>query len=186
MTPPTLDADRYASLHAFARRRMSEESAGHTMQATALLHEAWLRLAREGSAQWNDDAKLQAAAKTAMRRILIERVRAKRRLKRGGAGIRIAFEEPEVDPEHEDAALLADLDTALERLRQTDPRAFRVLELRSFAGLDVDRTATLLGISERTVRRECRTARMWLAHYLRRSQDRGTRGARSRLDQHAS
>ncbi|MDZ4774617.1 MAG: ECF-type sigma factor [Planctomycetota bacterium] len=158
--------DVYQHLHAIARARMVEERAGHTLQATALVHEAWLRLSkREGGVDGIPDASFYEAAAIAMRRILIEHARSKGRLKRGGDRERTPIDVVDLAAEHDPDEILA-VEDAVRRLEAEDPDAARVVNLRFFAGLDVAETARALGISERTVAREWEYARAWLYRVL--------------------
>ena len=158
--------DVYAELHAIARARMSDERAGHTLQATALVHEAWLRLSqREGGVGSIPEASFHEAAAIAMRRILIEHARSKGRIKRGGNLVRTPLSVIDLAAESDPDEIMA-VDEAIQRLEEHDPDAARVVHLRFFAGLEVAETARALGISERTVAREWEYARAWLFRAL--------------------
>ena len=164
-TPP-LDREVYEQLHAIARARMSEERVGHTLQATALVTEAWLRLSgRTGGVGSIPDAHFYEAAAVAMRRILIEHARARGRVKRGGELRRTALDVVDLAIEHDSEEILA-VEEAVRRLESEDPASARVVNLRFFAGLDVAETARALGVSERTVAREWEYARAWLFRAL--------------------
>lgn len=146
----------YEELRAIASRRMGNERAGHTLQATALVHEAWLRLAGDEASGWRDRGHFYAAASEAMRRILIDHARRVRSQKRGGGAQRVTLgteATPDAQVELEAEELLA-LDEALGRLEREDARAAEVTRLRFFGGLSVEETAQALGISERSVHRE--------------------------------
>jgi RNA polymerase sigma factor (TIGR02999 family) len=147
---------------------MRGERADHTLQATALVHEAWLRLADHQNADWRDRAHFFAAAAEAMRRILIDNARRAGAEKRGGGRERVTLGalESEVEAEPVEAAELAE---ALVRLEQHDPRAAEVTRLRFFAGLSVEDTARALGITPRTVHREWTYARARLFEWVRES-----------------
>ena len=175
-TPPPPGPDRdgtdallpdvYEQLHAIARARMQEERAGHTLQATALVHEAWLRLSkRDAGLNGIPDARFYEAAATAMRRILIEHARSKGRLKRGGDRGRTPIDVVDLAAEHDPQEILA-VEEAVQRLEAEDPDAARVVNLRFYAGLDVREAARALGVSERTVAREWEYARAWLHRSL--------------------
>jgi RNA polymerase sigma factor (TIGR02999 family) len=139
---------------------MRGERAGHTLQPTALAHEAYLRLAGR-ERDWADRAHFFAVAARAMRQVLVDHARRHRAAKRDG----LQLEAPEgVRDEPVD---LLDLDAALAELAQLDPKQVEVVEMRFFAGLSVDETAEALGLSPRTVKREWSTARAWLKHRLR-------------------
>ena len=159
----------YEELRRLARRQMAGEAQPATLQPTALVHETWLRLAREGRATWESRAQFFVAAATAMRRILVERARARRRLKRGGAHGRVAWNEDELaemaagaSAEPDGADTLLELDDALEALRGFDARLARIVELRVFAGMTEGEAGAVLGLSARSVRRDWRAARIWL------------------------
>lgn len=157
----------YDELRAIAHSRMQKERRGQTLQSTELVHEAYLRLSR-GDAAWQNRGHFFAAAAEAMRRILVERARARRRVKRGGeAGKpprRIPLDLPAVaelaDDRDPEAVLV--LDRAIERLSRHDDRAAQVVKLRFYAGLSVDEVAEALGTSKRTVLRDWEFARAWL------------------------
>jgi RNA polymerase sigma factor (TIGR02999 family) len=157
----------YDELRALAERRLAREPAGATLQATALVHEAWLRLVGDGGAggDWNSRGHFFGAAAQAMRRILVERARARTTAKRGGAALRVPLEPQNVAAPLSDEDLLA-LDEALERLGARDARQGRVVLLRHFAGLSVDETAAALGVSPATVKSDWAFARAWLAREL--------------------
>jgi RNA polymerase sigma factor (TIGR02999 family) len=151
----------YEDLHALAGHYMAQERAGHTLQTTALVHEAYVRLGLPKDTPWESRAHLMRAAARAMRRVLIDHVRRKRARKRDGEGHRkpledlaLAFEEASTD--------ILDLDIALGELAATDPRSAQVVELRFFGGLTVNETARVLGVSPRTVNEDWRFARAWL------------------------
>jgi RNA polymerase sigma factor (TIGR02999 family) len=157
----------YEELRKLATHRMAREDAGHTLQPTALVHEAWLRLVREGERTWQSRAQFFAAAAEAMRRILIERARRKHALKRGGGAERI-------DLDRVDIALEGDIDTlirvneALEKLAVEDSQAAEVVKLRFFAGLNYIEAAETMGISESSAKRCWTFARVWLYRELSR------------------
>jgi RNA polymerase sigma factor (TIGR02999 family) len=157
----------YEELRKLAAARMAQESAGQTLQATALVHEAWLRLVGEGDRTWQNRAQFFAAAAEAMRRILIDRARRKHALKRGAGAERI-------DLDRVDVALEADADTlirvneALEKLAAEDAPAAELVKLRFFVGLDYVEAAETLGISERSAKRCWSFARAWLYRELSR------------------
>lgn len=153
----------YDELRRLAQAQMARESGGHTLQATALVHEAWLKLVgKDGAAlEWSSRAHFFGAAARAMRQILVDRARRVRSEQHGGAMRRQPLESVDAafDP---DALDFEALDAALERFAQQDERAARVVELRYFAGLSVEDTASALGTSERTVAREWNVAKAWL------------------------
>lgn len=155
----------YDELRALARSRLRQEPAGHTLQPTALVHEAYLRLvgSREDGQgpAWDHRGHFFGAAAIAMRRILVERARRYQRQKHGGGRQRVELEDAPV-AEVEASVDLVALDEALVRLAEHDPRMAQVVDLRFFAGLDGAETARILGVSERTVKREWSFARAWL------------------------
>lgn len=151
----------YDALHALARRHMAHEPAGHTLQATALVNEAYLRLLGDQPMDWNGRGHFYGAAAQAMRRILVERARRQKRIKHGGGRDRVPLDNVDLSATEASTDILA-LDEALTELREHDPRAADIVMLRYFAGLPVAETAEALGLSERTVRREWAAARLWL------------------------
>jgi RNA polymerase sigma factor (TIGR02999 family) len=151
----------YAELRALARREMAGERPDHTLQPTALVHEAYMRLVGDGDATFENRAHFFGAAARAIRRILVEHARRRGRQKRGGAGQRVTLDEALVVVPERDDRLLA-LDEALERLAALDPAKARLVELRYFAGATLQESARMLGVSESTVVRDWRTTRAWL------------------------
>jgi RNA polymerase sigma factor (TIGR02999 family) len=151
----------YEELRSLARARLAREGPGQSLQPTALVHEAFLRLVGERDPGWNGRGHFFGAAARAMRRILVERARAKGRLKRGGDQRRVDLEavEPAVEPPPEQVLAVEE---ALERLEAKDTRKGKVVELRYFAGLTVPETAAVLGVSVGTVEREWRFIKAWL------------------------
>ena len=156
----------YSELRRLAARKLSQEAPGQTLQATGLVHEAYLRLVDVEKAQhWNSRGHFFAAAAEAMRRILVEQARRKRRLKRGGDKERVDLEEVEiafVGPADDIVAL----DDALARLAQKHPEKAELVKLRYFAGLTVNEAAEVLGISTSTADRHWTYARAWLFREL--------------------
>jgi RNA polymerase sigma factor (TIGR02999 family) len=157
----------YAELRKIAHRYMNRERAGHTLQTTAVVHEAFLRLLGNPQETWQNRAHFYAIAAQMMRRILVDYARANLRAKRGGETTRVALEdidapvtEPALDPD------LIALDAALEKLAEIDPRRGRVVELRFFGGLSVEETAHVLQVAPDTVVRDWRVAKAWLFRYL--------------------
>lgn len=159
----------YRELHALASRRMASERPDHTLQATGLVHEAYLRLVGAQQTTWKGKGQFCLAAAEAMRRILIEHARKRGRVKRGGDYRRIPLDidvlAREAEPEE-----IAAVDEAIQRLEQKDPRMGEIVRLRFFVGLSVAETAAALGLSDRTVRREWALARAWLSRELKRDQ----------------
>jgi RNA polymerase sigma factor (TIGR02999 family) len=162
----------YHELRAIAQRRMAGERLGHTLQATALVNEVWLRLSG-AMGEWSDRSSFYAAAATAMRRILVDHARRRARKKRDG-GVRsdVPVEHlPNRGPDLDDAATFLELDEAIERLEQIDARAGEIVRLRFYGGLDVDETARHLGTSRRTVLRDWAFARAYLFDAMRRGEE---------------
>lgn len=151
----------YDELHQLARHQMRHERPDHTLQATALVHEAYLRLVYQPDRTWQNRAHFIGVAARVMRRILIDHARARRAAKREGLLQRVPLEEPVLLTEDQSAQLMA-LDEALDRLAQFDARQSQVVELRYFGGLTVDEVAEALGMSSKTVERDWRAARAWL------------------------
>ena len=156
----------YNELRGLARARMGRESPGLTLQPTALVHEAYLRLGGPDSELWDSTGHFYAAAAQAMRRILIERARRMGRVRHGGELQRVTL-TGEVAGFGQDPAELLALDRALEALAERDGEMARVVELRYFAGLSVVETAQALGLSSRSVNRAWTAARAWLFRELR-------------------
>ncbi len=148
-------------LRRIARRQMSHERPGHTLQATALVNEAYLKLAGHEGFEWQNRAHFYAVCAQVMRHILIDHARAHARDKRGGGTIHVSLEEVAVISEEQADEYLA-LDEALRFLESVDPQKGKIVELRYFGGLSVDETAEVLDISPRTVRREWQRSRAWL------------------------
>ena len=150
-----------AELHRLARQYMSRERAGHTLQTTALVNEAYLRLAEVHDVRWENRAHFFAIAARIMRRIMIEHARKRQQLKRGGGALRITLDEGAIIADERSAELLA-LDDALQLLTAKYPRKAQVVELRFFGGLTVSEAAAVLKVDERTVKRDWEFARAWL------------------------
>jgi RNA polymerase sigma factor (TIGR02999 family) len=156
----------YNELHRLAMHHMRNERPGHTLQATALVNEAYLKLIDNREANWQNRAHFLAIASQAMRRVLIDHARSKRRVKRGGLQQKVSLEDVVIAAEEQSYDLVA-LDSALDRLAKVDARQSRIVELRFFGGLSVEQTAEVLGISPKTVKRDWAVARAWLHRELR-------------------
>lgn len=155
----------YGELRAVAAAQLAREAPGHTLQATALVHEVFLKLQGHPSLLASDPAWFFDAAAQAMRRVLIDHARTRGRVKRGG-GVRREFTDvADLAADHDPHEILA-LDEAIDRLEKSEPQTARVVKLRFFAGLSVPETARIMGLSERTIKREWRFARAWLFHAL--------------------
>jgi RNA polymerase sigma factor (TIGR02999 family) len=151
----------YDELHKLARRYLRRERSDHTLQTTALVHEAYLKLVDQREANWENRVQFFAVAAQLMRRILVDYARRHRASKRGGDVYKVSLDEALVPFEEKDAELLV-LDEALDQLAAIDLQQSRVVELRVFAGLTLEETAQALNISARTVRREWSMAKAWL------------------------
>jgi RNA polymerase sigma factor (TIGR02999 family) len=149
----------YEELKRLARYHMRRERAGHTLQTSALVNEAYLRLVDYRRMRWQDRAHFLGVAAQAMRRILIDHARKRQYSKR--AGLKVSLDESSQMAEQKAGDLVA-LDDALMSLERLDPRKSRVVELRYFGGLNIEETAEALGLSPATVQREWKTARIWL------------------------
>jgi RNA polymerase sigma factor (TIGR02999 family) len=156
----------YDELHRIAARYMRSERPGHTLQATALVHEAYLQLSKQQDANWQNRAHFLAVAATTMRSILIDYACARSADKRGSGQPRFSLEESLVFAEGRSGELLA-LDEALKKLAEFAPRESRVVELRYFGGLSVEETAEVLQVSPKTVKRDWRRAKDWLYGQIR-------------------
>ena len=155
----------YDNLRDLARRELRRERQDHTLSATAMVHEAYLRLVQLDNVSWEGRAHFFGAAAVAMRRILISYARTRTAQKRGGGAAHVPLEDVVVAARERPADVLA-LDEALERLRALNPRQAGVVECRFFAGMSLDETAAALGISNATVRRDWALARAWLNREL--------------------
>lgn len=160
----------YGELRQLAASRMAHEAPGHTLQPTALVHEAWMRLVGpDGQAQFANRAHFFGAAAEAMRRILVDNARRKRRLKHGGALQRVDWTNLDVALAEDDDAVLA-VSEALDKLAEHDTIGAQLIKLRFFAGLPNVEAAKVLGLSERTAKRTWAYARAWLFEELRKNQ----------------
>jgi len=151
----------YDELRRQAARYLRRERVGHTLQTTALIHEAYLKLVDQRNVHWQNRAHFFGIAAQLMRRILVDHARTRKRAKRGGSDIRVSLGEATATAAAKDLDIVA-LDQALDRLAEIDPQQSRVVELRYFSGLNVEETAEVLGISPATVKREWRIAKAWL------------------------
>ncbi len=156
----------YPTLKRMAAGKLASERSDHTLQPTALVHEAFLRLLDQNRIAWRDRVQFFGVASRLMRRILVDHARRRRRLKRGGPRETVALERAGEIPERSRPLDLLDLDRALRRLESSDARKASVVELHFFGGLSVEQTAEVVGCSRATVTRDWRTARAWLAREL--------------------
>ncbi len=155
----------YDELHGIAIRALRGERSDHTLQPTALVHEAYLKLVDQRRVEWKDRAHFLAVAAQAMRRILVDHARRHRALKRGASAVRVPVDDIEL-PDARAGVEFDDLDTALTDLARLEPRPAQVVELRFFGGLSIEETAEVLGISPATVKRDWMAARAWLHREL--------------------
>ncbi len=161
----------YDELRKLASARLAQEKPGQTFQATALVHEAYLRIVDVDKVQhWESRRHFFSAAAESMRRILVEKARQKGRLKRGGDLNRVPLDEAEIEVETSQLDLIA-LDEALAKLRAESPEQAEIVQLRFFAGLSHEEVAEILGVSVVTVKRHWRYARVWLLRQMEGSRD---------------
>jgi RNA polymerase sigma factor (TIGR02999 family) len=155
----------YDELRRIATRYLRREREGHTLQPTALVHEAYIRLIDQTRADWQNRAQFYGVAATMMRRILVNHARDQAAGKRGGGAQKISLDEVNISLEQK-ATQLVSLDEALSKLAQVDPRKERVVELIYFAGLDQKEAAEVLKVSEKTIQRDWQMAKLWLLREL--------------------
>lgn len=155
----------YDEMRRLARSFLARERGGHTLQPTALVNEAYLRLVDQTRVNWQNRAHFYGIASSMMRRVLIDHARAHATEKRGGAAIHLSLEDIQVPREQRAASFVA-LDEALERLAQFDERKCKVVEMRFFGGLSDEEIAQVLGVTTRTVLRDWKKARLWLYREL--------------------
>ena len=158
----------YAELHRLAHRHIKKERPGHTLQTSALLNEAFLRLVDQRDVRWQSRAQFFGIAAQMMRRILVDHARAKGRAKRGGSDIRVSLDDANMIAKGADLDVIA-IDEALERLAKIDEQQSRIVELRFFSGLTVEETAEVLKISPATVKRDWSMAKAWLHREITRN-----------------
>ena len=165
----------YEELRTQARRALRREGQGHTLQPTALVHEAWLRLAGQEHAHWESRTQFMAVAAQVMRRVLVDHARTRHAAKRGGGARQVTLGDAEKDGAAQvagadgsslDAVDVLALDDALTRLAAMDPKKAKLVELRYFVGLSIPEAAEAMGVSQATVGREWAVARMWLKREL--------------------
>lgn len=157
----------YDELRSIAGQMMRAGRPGHTLQPTALVHEAWLKIdkASGGGAELRDREHFLAVAATAMRQVLVNHARDRRAQKRGGDAVRVPLDD-HLDRIESKAGNVVELDDVLQRLAASHPRAAKVVELRVFGGLSIEETARAIGVADSTVSEEWRFARVWLAREL--------------------
>ena len=156
----------YDELHELAERHMRGERSDNTLQATALVHEAYLRLIRLKHITWQDRAHFFAVAARTMRRVLVDHARHRRSRNYRSGELRLSLDEVATSSREQEPKLLA-LDEALKQLEAVDPRKCQIVELKFFGGLTNEESAEVLGVSQTTVEREWRLARAWLFHEIR-------------------
>lgn len=155
----------YDEMRRLARIYLAREGGGHTLQPTALVNEAYLRLVDQTRVNWQNRSHFYSIASSMMRRVLIDHARAHATNKRGGGAIRLSIDDVQIPIEQRAASLVA-LDEVLERLAQMDERKSKIVEMRFFGGMSDEEIADVLGISVRTVLRDWKTARLWLYREL--------------------
>ena len=155
----------YEELRRLAARKMSRQSPGHTLQPTALVHEAYIRLVRSEDRGWNSQTHFFAAAAEAMRHILIDNARRRQRGRHGGNRRKVDLDDIHPTIEGPSTDILA-LSEAIDRLTEEDPKAAELVKLRYFAGLTLEQVASILGVSRRTADRYWAYARAWLYHEI--------------------
>ena len=159
--------DVYRELRSLATQQLRRLQPGQSLDGTALVHDAYLRLRKEGSGpRWANEAHFFSAAAEAMRRVLIDRIRSKTRVKRGGGRSRIHLDSPEVANTLADADDLLQINEAIQELAEVDNDSADLVKMRFFAGLTVDQIAEIRGVSSRTIDRHWAYARAWLLSYL--------------------
>ncbi len=156
----------YGEIRRIAHRFMQRERDGHTLQTTALVNEAYLRLLGQPQVDWNSRAHFFGVTAQVMRHVLVDHARRRQYLKRGGDAERVPLEDVALMTNERASELIA-LDEALDQLAELDPRKARVIELRYFGGLSLEETATILDVSVMTVRRDWRAAKAWLYNAVR-------------------
>jgi RNA polymerase sigma factor (TIGR02999 family) len=157
----------YQELHRLAVRYLRRESAGHTLQATALINEAYLRLVDQRHVDWHNRAQFYGIAAQLMHRILVDHARGRLAAKRGGAAQKVTLSDAQKLTGMEDLDLIA-LDDALKGLEAIDPQNSRIVQLRFFGGLGIEETAEVMGVSPATIKRGWNLARAWLFREMRK------------------
>ncbi len=156
----------YEQLRRLAHQRLLAQRPDHTLNTTALVHEAYLRIVNVGQSRWQDRAHFFAAAATVMRNLLVDYARARNAYKRGGGWVKVELDEGALRLSEEYAGAIEDLDDALSRLAELSPRQSQLLEQRYFGGLKLEECAEVQGVSLTTVKNELQLARAWLAREL--------------------
>ncbi|PHS01371.1 MAG: RNA polymerase subunit sigma-70 [Blastopirellula sp.] len=161
----------YDELKRIAARQMNQERVGHTLQATALVHEAFIKLIDQTRVQWQGKAHFCAVASNIMRRILVDYARQKNAAKRGSGAQKISIDENLTPDMKQDGVDLVELDEALTQLAELNERHAKIVEMRFFGGMTVEETATALEVSTSTVKNDWRTAKAWLMIQLQDADD---------------
>ncbi len=164
----------YPELRAIARRYFSKERPDHTLQCTALINEAWLRLVQLSGKKWENRAHFFGVTARMMRAILVDHARARKTAKRGSGGVTVTLAEDQAAAPAPEGDVL-DLHTALEELEQLDAKQSRIVELRYFGGLTVEETAEVMGLSPSTVKREWVLAKTWIRRRMTQAERRDER-----------
>ena len=160
----------YGELRQIARRQLSRERADHTLNTTALVHEAYIKLSSQTRVEWQNRAHFCAVAAQAMRRILLDYAKNRAAAKRGGDFIRVQLDEEVIRIDEQAEEIIA-LDAALTRLAEFDPRQAQIVELRYFGGMSIEDTASVMSISPATVKRDWNMAKAWLYRELHGNED---------------
>lgn len=160
----------YQELRRIAQYHLKQERADHTLQSTALVHEAYLRLVKQAPAEVENRAHFLAVASRLMRQILVDHARGHRAAKRGG-GLKLELQDAMVEQKAQNVDLIA-LDNALNELARLDPQQCQIVEMRFFGGLSIEDTAEVIGVSRTTIKREWATARAWLLREMSRKEAR--------------
>ncbi len=160
----------YSELRRKAAAFLAQETPGHTLQPTALVHEAWFRLIEQDRVEWKNEGHFMAVAAGAMRRILVDHARRKHASRRGGDRVRVEL-NADVTPPAESGPDVEAIDAGLDKLREKSPRLAQIVELRFFAGLPMEQIGRILGLSKSTLDREWRVARAWLQGLIKREQE---------------
>jgi RNA polymerase sigma factor (TIGR02999 family) len=163
----------YEDLKRLAHRQLGANPKGRVLDTTALVHEAYVRLVDRGGASWNDRRHFIAAAATAMRHVIVDRVRGKLAAKRGAGRRDVTLDDQLRIESGRESGLALEVDEALQRLHRIDPRLVKVIECRFYAGFTAEETGTALGVSSKTVERDWKRARAWLRDELDERRRRG-------------
>jgi RNA polymerase sigma factor (TIGR02999 family) len=161
--------DLYGELKSMARGKVASERPGATLNATALVHEAWMRLEKSSPEKWRDRSHFFAAASEAMRRILVEAARKRLAAKRGSGADHVCLDDVDIASDTE-AERLVDVHEVLKRLEQVDPMKAEIVKYKFFCGFENEETAAVLGVNEKTVRRHWEVAKVWLYREIQKNE----------------